>query len=97
MLMRLQTPRCFFPFRLVEETNDLSGNVLATGLLVVHDTGRGGEDHVSELTGWQELHNPLLEIGQTDVVAGGDDTGLVEAAVELDDNLARSVVVNPKL
>lgn len=89
-----KTPRHFLPFHLVEETNNLSCNVLATGLLVVHDTGRGGENHVSELTGWQELDNPLLEIGQADVVAGGDDTGLVEAAVELDDNLAGSVVID---
>lgn len=28
-----------------------------------------------------------------DVEAGGDDTGLVDAAVELDDDLARAVVV----
>jgi len=27
---------------LVEETKDLSGNVLPAGLLVVHDTSRGG-------------------------------------------------------
>ena len=64
---------------LVEETNDLSGNVLASGLLVVHDTSRGCEDNVSELTRWQELDNPLLEIGEADVVSWGDDTGLVQA------------------
>jgi hypothetical protein len=64
---------------LVEETNDLSGNVLATSLLVVHDTSRGGEDDVSELTRGKELDNPLLEVTELDVVAGGDDTGLVKA------------------
>jgi len=80
--------------RLVEEPDDLPGNVLASGLLVVHNTGRGGEDHVSELTRWQELDNPLLEIAETDVVAGGDNTSLVEAAVQLDDNLAGSVIIN---
>ncbi len=71
----------FLMTRLVEEPNDLSSNVLASSLLVVHDAGRGGEDHVSELTRWQKLHNPLLEIAETDVVAGGDDTSLVEAAI----------------
>lgn len=81
------------PF-LVEETNDLARDVLATGLLVVHDTGRGGEDDVAELTGREQLDNPLLELGETDVVAGRDDTGLVETAVELDNDLAGSVVVN---
>lgn len=81
------------PF-LVEETNDLARDVLATGLLVVHDTGGGGEDDVAELTGREQLDNPLLELGETDVVAGRDDTGLVETAVELDNDLAGSVVVN---
>lgn len=84
------TPRS----RLVEETNDLSGDVLATGLLVVHDTSRGGEDDVAELTGGQQLDNPLLEVGETDVVAGRDNTSLVETAVKLDDDLAGAVVVN---
>jgi hypothetical protein len=87
-------PVPLFMTRLVEEPDDLSGNVLASGLLVVHNTGRGGEDHVSELTRWQELDNPLLEIAETHVVAGGDNTGLVEAAVQLDNNLARSVIIN---
>ena len=61
---------------------------------MVHDTGGGGEDDVAELTGREQLDNPLLELGETDVVAGRDDTGLVETAVELDNDLAGSVVVN---
>lgn len=61
---------------------------------MVHDAGRGGQDNVAELTGGQELDNPLLKIGETDVVAGVDDTGLVEAAVELDNDLAGAVVVD---
>lgn len=73
--MMLQTP-CLVSF-LIEETNDLSCDVLASCLLVVHDTGRGCKHDVSELTGWQELDNPLLEIGEADVVSWGDDTGLV--------------------
>lgn len=85
----------WYPFpSLVEETNDLASNVLATGFLVVHDTGRGGQDDVTELTGREQLDNPLLEIGETDVVAGRDDTSLVEAAVELDNNLAGAVVID---
>lgn len=78
---------------------------------MVHDTGRGGENNVSELTGWQKLDNPLLELTEADVVSWRDDTGLVETisksvlfkvywqceslpAVQLNDNLARSVVIN---
>ena len=68
--------------------------MLPPGLLVVHDTGRGGQHDVAELTRGQQLDDPLLEIGETDVVAGGDDTGLVQAAVELDNDLAGAVVID---
>ena len=53
--------------------------MLASGLLVVHDTSGSCKDDVSELTGRKELDNPLLEISEADVVSWGDDTGLVEA------------------
>jgi len=68
--------------------------VLSSRLLVVHDTGTGSQDDVAELTRWQELDDPLLEVSELDVVAGGDDAGLVEAAVELDDDFAGAVVVD---
>jgi hypothetical protein len=79
---------------LVEEADDLARHVLATGLLLVHDTGGGGEDNVAELTSGEQLDNPLLELGEADVVTGRDDTALVEAAVELDDDLAGAVVID---
>jgi hypothetical protein len=68
--------------------------VLAASLLVVHDTSGGGQDDETELTRGQELDSPLLEVTELDGVAGVDDTALVETAVELDDDLARAVVVN---
>ena len=68
--------------------------MLATSLLVVHDTGGGGQDNVTELTRGEELDDPLLNIAELDVVAGGDDTGLVDAAVKLDNDLAVAVVVD---
>jgi len=83
-----------FEQHLVEETKDLSSNVLPPGLLVVHDTSRGSEDNVTELTRGQQLDDPLLHVAELDVVAGRDDTGLVDAAVELDDNLAVAVVID---
>jgi nitrogen regulatory protein PII len=55
--------------------------VLATSLLVVHDTGRGGEHDVAELTRGKQLDNPLLQVTELDVVARADDTSLVEAIV----------------
>lgn len=75
----ISLPHTFAKIRLVEETNDLASNVLSASLLMVHDTGRGGQDDVTELTRWKKLDNPLLEIGELDVVAWGDDTSLVEA------------------
>ena len=78
--MILQTPpRMSFTGKLIEETNDLSCNMLASGLLVVHDTSRGCEDDESELTGWEKLDDPLLKIGEADIESWGDDTSLVEA------------------
>jgi hypothetical protein len=53
--------------------------MLATSLLVVHNTGRGSEDDVSKLTRWEQLDDPLLKLAEADVVAWGDDTSLVEA------------------
>lgn len=91
----LGTPATSIHLRyLVEEAEDLAGNVLAAGLLVVHDASGGGENDVAELTRGQQLDDPLLHITELDVVAGRDDTGLVDAAVELDDDLAVAVVVN---
>lgn len=68
--------------------------MLPPGLLVIHDTGRGGQDDVAELTRGQEPDDPLLKVGDLDGVAGRDASSLVDAAVELDDNLAGAVVVD---
>ena len=68
--------------------------MLATSFLVVHDTSGGGQNEVTELTRGEELGGPGLEVTELNRVAGVDDTTLVQAAVELDDDLARAVVVN---
>jgi hypothetical protein len=80
--------------RLVEESNNLSGHVLPTGLLVVHNASRRGENDVTELTGRKQLDDPLLELGKADVVPWGDNTALVQTAIELNDNLAGPVVID---
>jgi hypothetical protein len=66
---------------LIEETQNLASDMLSPRLLVVHDTGRCGKNNESELTGREQLHNPLLHVSQLDVVARADDTNLVEAAM----------------
>jgi hypothetical protein len=88
------TPYAPAKCHLVEETNNLSCHVLASCLLMVHDTGRGCEDNVSELTGWQELDNPLLEISETNVVSWGNDTSLVETIISNQQTLSMKTVSN---
>lgn len=80
--------------RLVDVSEDLPTNVLAPGLLVVEDTGRGGEDDLSEGPGREQQVDPVLDVTNGDVVTGGDDTSLVETTVELNDDLAGAMIVD---
>ena len=52
------------------------------------------EDDLAKGTGGKEQVDPVLDLADLDVEAGRDDAGLVEAAVELDNDLARAVVVD---
>ena len=78
----------------VEETKNLSTDVLLSGLNVVDNTLVGGEDDESELSGWEDLINKLLEVLELEVESWGDDTALVKSSVEVDDDLAGSGIVN---
>lgn len=73
---------------------DLATDVAATALLVVEDTIGGGEEEETELAGGEEVVHPLLHVRQGDVEAGGDGAGLVEAAEEVDDDLAGAVIID---
>ena len=46
---------------------------------MIHYAGRCGENNISELTRWQKLHNPFLEVIDFDVVARADDAGFVDS------------------
>ena len=59
-----------------------------------HNTKGGGQNYVSELTWGQKVHNPLLKFIHWDIETGGDDTTLVEATVEFDNNLLGAVIVD---
>ena len=50
-----------------EEAKDLAAEVLPLGLLVVHDAAGGGEHHLTELPGGQQVVRPLLDVAQADV------------------------------
>ena len=80
--------------RSVEETEDLATNVLGTGLVVVHDTLVGGEHENAELTGGEHGVGEVLELSEGQIETGRDDTALVEATVEVDDDLAVAGVID---
>ena len=61
---------------------------------VVHDTLVGSQNDVSELSGWEDLVNELLEILQLQIESWWDDTGLVESSVQVNNDLSGSLVVN---
>jgi hypothetical protein len=63
----------------VEESEDLSSDMLPSSLLVIHDTSTGRQNNVTELTRWKELDDPFLEIRQLHVEARADATSLVQA------------------
>ena len=68
--------------------------MLPPGLLVVHDAPGGGQHHVPELSGGQEVVGPLLDLIDGDIEPGGDDTALVQSSSQVDDDLAGSVIVD---
>jgi hypothetical protein len=90
----MTTTRVLTDTDLVEETEDLSTSLLASGFFVVHDTRGGGEYDVSELTRGQEVVDPGFDVLELDVEAGRDDTALVQATDELDDNFSGAMVVD---
>ena len=65
-----------------------------SGLLVVHDSVGGGENNVSELTGRKEVDDPLLNFVVSNVEPGGHNPALVDPTVELNNDLARPVVID---
>ena len=81
-------------YRSVEETENLATGVVALGSSVVHDAVGGRHDDVAEQTGRQKVDDPLLDVLDLDVEARRHNSALVDAAEEVDADLASAVVVN---
>lgn len=62
--------------------------MLSLGFFVVHDTVGGSENDVSELSGWEDVVDELLEVLELEVVSGGDNTALVQSAVQVNNDFA---------
>ena len=52
------------------------------------------QDHVSETTRRKEQVDPLLDVHSTNIIARTDNTALVQASIELDDDFAGTMIVN---
>ena len=61
---------------------------------MIHDAVRRGHDDVTELARRQQVGDPLLNVVDRHIETRRDDTGLVDAADQIDDDLARAVVVD---
>ena len=83
-----------FCIDLIDITKDLASGMLLTGFLVIHDSVRGGENQVTELTGRQEVVDPLFNLSDSNVEARRDDSALVDATNQVDDDLSTTVVIN---
>lgn len=68
--------------------------MLGTSLFVVHDTSRGGQDDVTELTSRQQVSGPLFDFVNLDVETGRDNTTLVKTTVKLDNDLTGTMVID---
>ena len=68
--------------------------MLSSGLLMVHNTSRGGQNNIAKLSGRQKVGNPLLNVSNANVEARRNDTSLVETSIKLNYNFARSMVIN---
>lgn len=61
---------------------------------MVHNTLVGGQDDETELTGGEHGVGEVLELVELEIETGGDNTALVEATVEVNNNLASAGIVD---
>jgi hypothetical protein len=78
----------------IKESKNLSSRLLASGLFMCHNSVGGRKDNVPELPGWQQVDDPFLNFSILHIETRTNDTALVEAASQLNDNLVRTVVID---
>ena len=78
----------------VEESEDLTTDMVISSLNMVHDTLICGKDDETELSGWEDLINELLEILQFQVESWWDNGAFVESSVKINDDLSGSLVID---
>jgi len=80
--------------KLIEKPEHLAPNLAASRFLVVHDPRRSRHDDGTEQTRRQQAPDPLLNVVVRQIISRGDDAELDESAVQLDDDLTSSVIVD---
>jgi hypothetical protein len=80
--------------RSVEVAKDFATDASFSCFGVGHDTFVGGDDDATELTGGKDGVGELLEVLGAEIETGGDHTALVDAAVQVNDDLAGAGIVN---
>ena len=61
---------------------------------MIHDTLRGGQHDVTELTAGKQVAGPHLNLIDLDIEAGRDAAALVETTNQIDDDLSGAVVIH---
>ena len=61
---------------------------------MIHDTLRGGQHDVTELTAGEQVAGPHLDLVDLDIEAGGDATALVQATNQIHNDLSGAVVIH---
>src|SRR5690349_3725050 len=79
---------------LIEIAEDLATSVLATSFFMIHDTIRGSQDDETKLARWQKIGHPFLHLLNLDVEPRRNDSALVQATVQLNDNLTTAMIVD---
>ena len=68
--------------------------MLPSCLFMVHDSSRCGEDDISELSAGQEIVGPLFNFSDGNIKPWGDDTTFVESTIQINNNLASTMIIN---
>ena len=68
--------------------------MLPAGLSVIHDSVGCCQDKEAKVTRGKQIRAPLLQFSNTNIEARRDDSALVDAAIELNNNLSTALVIN---
>lgn len=63
----------------IKESKHFASDMSVSGFFVGEDSNIGGENNTTELSGWEDVVGPLLELLEGNIISGRDDSTLVNA------------------